>query len=125
MKKNKYEFISYENISDKYLNSIGFITPTGDLIRIRKYRKSGFHHMEVADKILELLNDKCENFYGSCERLLDKYGYLLIIDDYGDNKVSICFYNDPTERQINSIIRLYKDYEYICEKEDNIKILSL
>ena len=125
MKKIKYKFVSYDNICDKHSNSIGFLTPKGDLIHIRNYQKNGSHHMEVADKILELLNDKCEDFYNSCEKLLDKYGYLLVIDDYGDNKVSIRFYNEPTERQINTVIRLYKDYVYVCEKEGNIKVLSL
>ena len=75
MKKAKYKVIPYEQISNEYANSIGFITPEGNLIYIRKYASKGSHHIPVAQEILETFNDPCEDMYLSCEKLVNKYSH--------------------------------------------------
>ena len=49
----------------------------------------------------------------------------IAIDDYGDGKVSLRFYNEPTQRQLEVVNKLYYDYVFLCEKEEGINIISL
>ena len=125
MKRVKYKVIPFNQIANEYTNSIGFISPEGDLVYIRKYGMKGAHHTEVASDILVGFNDQAEDYYMSCEKLMLDYGYIIAIDDYGYGKVSLRFYNDPTKRQLEVINKIYYDYVFICEKEDDINIISM
>ena len=112
MKKNKvkYKVIAYEQLNNSNRNDIGFIAPDGTFYYLRKYKKGDGQHTLIADILLKSFNDPCDDINMSCEKICQKYGFLFVLDDYGDGKVSIRYYHEPTQQQWNVINKLYVDY---------------
>ena len=122
MKKNKFKYkvIKIDQITDNNKNDIGFIAPDGTFYYLRKYKKGGAQNTKMADLLLKELGNPCSDVNKSCERLCRKYNFLCVIDDYGDGKVSIVYYNEPSKAQWEVINMLYEDYVLINERNGKL-----